>query len=206
MSEERRARRGRGRGAERQLVLFRVAGVTYGLSIEHVREVVNPLPIIALPHAPAAIVGVCDHRGDVVPVIDLRARFALPALTEADALRRVKWILFDAGSAAPPSLASGGDSRPSSLVPARGGPRSSPHLGDPLPELGLIAIVVDEVRDVLPVHEALRPPPPLGSGEDSRGIQGVVSSAEADRGIVFVLDVERLRALTEPIARAIVTG
>jgi purine-binding chemotaxis protein CheW len=184
-------------------VLFRVAGVTYGLPIEHVREVVNPLPIITLPHAPPAIVGVCDHRGDVVPVIDLRARFALPPLAESDALRRVKWILFDAGARTSSSSASLGESRPPSLVPSRALQRSTPNFAEPSSELGLIAIVVDEVRDVLPVHEALRPPPPLGSGDHGRGIQGVVSSAEADRGMVFVLDVERLRALTDPIAASL---
>ena len=60
---------------ERQLVLFGVGNVVYGLPIEPVRAVVNPQPIIELPHAPSAVIGVADHRGEVVPVIDLRARF-----------------------------------------------------------------------------------------------------------------------------------
>lgn len=154
---------------ERQLVLFGVGNVVYGLPIEPVRAVVNPQPMIELPHAPAAVVGVADHRGEVVPVLDLRARFGLPPLEDVEAKRRVKWIMVDV--AAP-----GGGSR-------------------------LVAAVVDHVLNVFQTREALRPPPPLGGGEDSRGILGVVSrgGARAEAGLVFVLDLERLRALTEPM-------
>lgn len=155
--------------AERQLVLFGVGNVVYGLPIEPVRAVVNPQPMIELPHAPAAVVGVADHRGEVVPVLDLRARFGLPPLEDPEAQRRVKWIMVDV---APP----GGGSR-------------------------LVAAVVDHVLNVFQTREPLRPPPPLGGGEDSRGILGVVSrgGGRAEAGLVFVLDLERLRALTEPM-------
>ena len=36
--------------------------------------------------------GVADHRGEIVPVVELRARFGLPALPDP---RRAKWILID---------------------------------------------------------------------------------------------------------------
>ena len=47
---------------------------------------------VALPHAPPVVVGVAEHRGDVVPIVDLRRRFGLQpkAIT-----RRTKWLLVD---------------------------------------------------------------------------------------------------------------
>jgi len=45
-----------------------------------------------VPHAPREVVGVADYRGEVVPVIDLRTRFGLPA---ADRTGKSKWIVVD---------------------------------------------------------------------------------------------------------------
>jgi purine-binding chemotaxis protein CheW len=47
--------------------------------IARVGEITNPLDVVALPHAPAAVCGVADYRGDVVTVVDLRTRFGLPS-------------------------------------------------------------------------------------------------------------------------------
>lgn len=153
---------------ERQLVLFGVGTVVYGLPIERVREVVNPLEIIPLPHAPPSVIGVTDHRGEVVPVLDLRTRFGLPPSEEPDALRRRKWIMVDVGDAANPRL---------------------------------VAAVVDTVHNVFMSRDALRPAPPLGGGEDTRGILGVIGRGKdsADGVMIFVLDLARLRALIEPL-------
>ena len=53
-----------------------------------------PLPTLALPHVPSEIVGVVDHRGDVVPVIDLRKRFGVePRGRERD----MRWIIVSRG-------------------------------------------------------------------------------------------------------------
>ena len=154
---------------ERQLVLFGVGAVVYGLPIERVREVVNPLEIIELPHAPSSVIGVTDHRGEVVPVLDLRTRFGLPASEDAEARRRRKWIMVDIGEPSQP--------RP-------------------------IAAVVDTVLNVHNAREPLRPAPPLGGGEDTRGILGVIGGRRGEAGestLIFVLDLARLRALIEPL-------
>lgn len=74
----------------KNLVSFLVGDVRYAVDIHLVREIVNPLPTVALPHAPAEIIGVSDHRGDVLPVVDLRTRFGL---SEQLATRRTKWII-----------------------------------------------------------------------------------------------------------------
>lgn len=77
---------------QKSLVGFVVGDVVYAVSIGSVREIVNPVPLTELPHAPPAVAGVMDHRGEVVPVVDLRARFGLPPSHDP---RRAKWILID---------------------------------------------------------------------------------------------------------------
>ena len=79
---------------QKSLVGFVVGAVHYAVDISRVREIVNPLKITSLPHTPPEVAGVADHRGEVVPVIDLRARFGLGG---AEASRSTKWILVDVG-------------------------------------------------------------------------------------------------------------
>jgi purine-binding chemotaxis protein CheW len=84
----------RHRHDSKSLVGFVVGDVHYAAPIANVGEITNPLPIVALPHAPEAVIGVADYRGDVVPVVDLRVRFGLPATPST---RRTKWIVVDVG-------------------------------------------------------------------------------------------------------------
>jgi len=74
----------------KNLVGFLVGEVRYAVDIHLVREIVNPLPIVPLPHAPPEIIGVSDHRGFVLPIVDLRVRFGLDS---GDITRRTKWII-----------------------------------------------------------------------------------------------------------------
>jgi len=78
----------------KNLVGFVVGDVHYAIDIGRVREIVNPLPITALPHMPPDVAGVADHRGEVVPVLDLRVRFNLDHRTDQ---RGTKWILITLG-------------------------------------------------------------------------------------------------------------
>lgn len=74
----------------KNLVSFLVGDARYAVEIQLVREIVNPLPVVQLPHVPGEVMGVADHRGEVLPVVDLRARFGLPAV---EPTRRTKWII-----------------------------------------------------------------------------------------------------------------
>jgi purine-binding chemotaxis protein CheW len=76
----------------KNLVGFVLGEVHYAVSIHRVREIANPLQLVSLPRAPAAVTGVADYRGEVVPVVDLRQRFGLEP---AEATRRTKWIIVD---------------------------------------------------------------------------------------------------------------
>ncbi len=85
-----RERRRRRTGVDKNLVGFLVGDIQYAIDIRRVREILRPLPLLALPHAPEGVVGVADHRGEVVPVIEVRRRFGLGPTTEA---KRAKWVL-----------------------------------------------------------------------------------------------------------------
>jgi purine-binding chemotaxis protein CheW len=75
---------------EKNLVGFVLDDVRYAVEIRRVREIVRPLPLVPLPHAPPAIIGVADHRGEVVPVLDVRRRLGLASVPPG---KRTKWIL-----------------------------------------------------------------------------------------------------------------
>jgi len=74
---------------------FRIESVHYAVEIMRVREIIKPLEIVPIPHAPPAVLGVADHRGEVVPVLDVRMRFGLPAQPPT---RRTKWIVVELGA------------------------------------------------------------------------------------------------------------
>jgi purine-binding chemotaxis protein CheW len=60
-------------------LLFDISGVRYGLPASHVREIVRAVTIVPLPRSPAIVEGVVNVRGTLVPVLDVRRRFGLPA-------------------------------------------------------------------------------------------------------------------------------
>lgn len=78
----------------KNLVGFVVGDVRYAVPIGEVREIVNPLPVVELPGASGAVIGVADYRDDVVPVVDLRRRFGLETTPQT---RRTKWIVMGVG-------------------------------------------------------------------------------------------------------------
>ena len=63
----------------REVLVFEVDAQRYALPIADVRELVRAVAITPLPDAPALIEGVVDVRGRILPVLDVRARFGLPA-------------------------------------------------------------------------------------------------------------------------------
>ena len=154
-------RRGRG-GRAKNLVGFRVADVAYAVDIKRVREIIRPLAIVPIPHAPPAVLGVADHRGEVVPILDVRTRFGLPRM---DMGRRTKWIVVEAGER-------------------------------------LVGLVVDQVTAVFGTDESeARGVPEIGVGDADRGIGAVYSYGGE---LVFVLDIERLAAVTESLDLSVV--
>src|SRR5512140_2937347 len=56
---------------------FALGNEEYGLEILKVREIIGYMDITAVPQMPSYIKGVINLRGQVIPVIDLRAKFAM---------------------------------------------------------------------------------------------------------------------------------
>lgn len=74
----------------KNLVGFVVGPAQYAIGVTRVRQIINPLPVTPLPHMPHGVVGVAEHRGEIVPVVDLRRYYGLPAQHD----RRTKWVLI----------------------------------------------------------------------------------------------------------------
>ncbi len=60
------------------LFLFEISGQRYGLDLADVQEVVAAVTLAPLPGASAAIEGILNMRGCVIPVFDIRQRLSLP--------------------------------------------------------------------------------------------------------------------------------
>jgi purine-binding chemotaxis protein CheW len=56
---------------------FALGNEEYGLEILKVREIIGYMDITAVPQMPSYIKGVINLRGQVIPVIDLRAKFLM---------------------------------------------------------------------------------------------------------------------------------
>jgi purine-binding chemotaxis protein CheW len=66
-------------GIARQVLTFALGDEVYGVDILRLKEIRGWSPVTRLPHSPPAVLGVLNLRGVVVPIIDLRVRFGLPA-------------------------------------------------------------------------------------------------------------------------------
>ncbi|MBI5593188.1 MAG: purine-binding chemotaxis protein CheW [Deltaproteobacteria bacterium] len=67
-------------GREGKYLTFTLAGEEYGIGILKIREIIGMMPITSVPQAPDFVKGVINLRGRVIPVIDLRLRFGMPAM------------------------------------------------------------------------------------------------------------------------------
>ena len=64
-----------------QFLTFSVADEEYGVDILKVQEIKGYVPTTRIPNAPPEVVGVLNLRGTIVPIVDVRAKFNLEAIT-----------------------------------------------------------------------------------------------------------------------------
>lgn len=76
-------------GGERGFVACAIDSTIFAVAIEHVQEIIIPAGLSPLPHAPPGIIGAVDHRGEIVPILDLGLRIGVG---ETTAFRR-KWVI-----------------------------------------------------------------------------------------------------------------
>ena len=62
---------------EGKYLTFALANEEYGLEILKVREIIGYMEITAVPQTPVYVKGVINLRGQVIPVVDLRAKFGM---------------------------------------------------------------------------------------------------------------------------------
>ena len=63
---------------------FTLGAEEFGLQILKVREIIGYMDITAVPRAPLDVRGVINLRGQVVPIVDMRARFEMPPVEVSD--------------------------------------------------------------------------------------------------------------------------
>ncbi len=126
-----------------QLVTFQVGSEEYGLDINSITEVIRPLKITPLPRMPQFIEGVVNLRGVIIPIVDLRKRFALKKVL--DDPRKMRMLITKGA------------------IPASG--REGKEL------LGLVVDSVQEVLHVPKQHIA--PAPEAATGRQSDFITGM---------------------------------
>jgi purine-binding chemotaxis protein CheW len=146
--------RDQGAGADplAQLCTFRIGGEDYAIDIMRVREILHPLPITPVPRAPPFVEGVFRLRGDVIPVVDVRKRLALPP---GAGTRKSRFLVVNVA-----------------------GRR--------------IALVVDEVREVLRLPRSeIRPAPSLGT-TGPRFFLGVCGGERSGPALRLLLNVKAL--------------
>jgi purine-binding chemotaxis protein CheW len=63
-----------------QFLTFLLDEQEYGLELYRIQEIRGYAPVTPIPNVPAHVRGVMNLRGTVLPVVDLRMKFHLPAI------------------------------------------------------------------------------------------------------------------------------
>jgi len=69
---------------EGKYLTFALGPEEYGLEILKVREIIGYMEITAVPQTPHEVKGVINLRGQVIPVVDLRAKFGMESAALTD--------------------------------------------------------------------------------------------------------------------------
>ena len=80
-------------------LLLPIGEDVYAVPIELAREVVMAPVVTALPTAPASVLGVCNVRGEIIPVFDTGAVLGLGPMTSFCAVALLETTLGPAGLA-----------------------------------------------------------------------------------------------------------
>lgn len=64
---------------EGKYLIFNLAGERYGVSVLDIREIIQARPITSIPRMPHFIKGIINLRNRVIPILDMRLKFDMPA-------------------------------------------------------------------------------------------------------------------------------
>jgi two-component system, chemotaxis family, chemotaxis protein CheV len=63
---------------ELEIVEFNVANNRFGINVIKVREIINPAPVVFIPHTHPNIEGIMEIRGEILPVINMAKVLGFP--------------------------------------------------------------------------------------------------------------------------------
>jgi len=66
-------------GEKEKIVLFNIDSLRYAFQLSAVERVVPSVEVTPLPQAPDIVLGVVNYQRLIIPVVDIRKRFRLPA-------------------------------------------------------------------------------------------------------------------------------
>jgi purine-binding chemotaxis protein CheW len=72
------------RATAAKYLTFTLGNEEYAVGVLKVREIIKMMEITAVPQVPPYVKGVVNLRGRVIPIVDLRVRFGLPAVQYAE--------------------------------------------------------------------------------------------------------------------------
>lgn len=61
-----------------KFITFGLGREKFGIAIDEVKEIIAKYEIVPLPRTPDFIEGIISLRGDIIPVVEMRARFDMP--------------------------------------------------------------------------------------------------------------------------------
>ncbi|MBM3224902.1 MAG: chemotaxis protein CheW, partial [Candidatus Tectomicrobia bacterium] len=67
-----------------KFLTFFLAHEEYGIEILKVQEIIGMMSVTPVPRTPAFVQGVINLRGKVIPIIDLRLKFGMPAMEQTE--------------------------------------------------------------------------------------------------------------------------
>jgi purine-binding chemotaxis protein CheW len=79
--------------SENTVLVFLLDGETFALPIDNVLEIVDPVAVTPVPHAPKIAPGLVNVRGTILPLFDIRHRLGLPPKAMS---REARMVVFDA--------------------------------------------------------------------------------------------------------------
>ncbi len=78
-----------------RLLTFFIGGVTYGIEMLYITEIVGLQPVTEMPDMPGYMKGIINLRGKIIPVMDIRLRFGIESRDYND---RTCFIVIDISS------------------------------------------------------------------------------------------------------------
>jgi purine-binding chemotaxis protein CheW len=70
-----------------KLIVFQLGDEEYAIEVDYIQSIERMQPVTRIPGTPSYVIGVMNLRGVITPVINLRARFGLPAKAHDDSTR-----------------------------------------------------------------------------------------------------------------------